>query len=251
MEKYFELPHVGDLYLEHTFYELDGEEVLFVCQDEKGNRYLCSCCRLGEKWVIGKVQRAALLSLIDDVITIREVFEKNCDSTFLVGWDGRTFSLTSDFPCSLLPRVGAKLELEKERHGGYRKTIEREVFQRETLQQISQKVSVSLSPMDILNIISHIKADGNILSKMSEYIQQSQDLIFSTMMLVSTFESCHTYAEDSQRHLKYSAKIRDAKNHGGGIPVQSSNHTVKTLLDESGKKQDHFDETDKLSYLAA
>lgn len=125
MDVYFELPHVGELELEHVFYMLDGEPILFVCTDPAGLRYLCSCCLMYEKWVVGQTKESALLDLIDDKVTIREVFEKFCGSKFLVSWNGETFSLSHDCPDSLLPRTGAMLELEREKTGAYRETLHR------------------------------------------------------------------------------------------------------------------------------
>lgn len=124
MEKYFELPSLGDLFLEHTFYSLDGEPVLFVCKDTSELRYLCSCCQMYEEWVVGQISESILLDLIDDKVTIRGVFEDNCDTRFFVTWDGEEFHLDTDCPYDALPKAGAKLELRRAREGTYRKTLE-------------------------------------------------------------------------------------------------------------------------------
>jgi len=65
MSQFANLPQIGTLMLEHTFYEY-GEPVLFVCTDQTANRYLCSCCRLSEEWLIAKTCPADLIDVIDD-----------------------------------------------------------------------------------------------------------------------------------------------------------------------------------------
>lgn len=118
----FDLPCVGKLNLEHTFYALD-DPVLFVCKDMTGVHYLCSCCKLGEEWVVGQVSETALVNMIDDKITIRDVFEKKCSTKFHVTWDGEKFSITDKITNDSLPRVGAMLELAHERYNRYRKNL--------------------------------------------------------------------------------------------------------------------------------
>lgn len=124
MEKYFELPGLGDLFLEHTFYSLDGEPVLFVCKSAAELRYLCSCCQMYEEWVVGQTSESVLLDLIDDKVTIRGVFEDNCDTRFFVTWNGEEFHFDTDCPNDALPKAGAKLELRRAKEGAYRKTLE-------------------------------------------------------------------------------------------------------------------------------
>ena len=56
---------IPGLILEHAFYEY-SEPILFVCRDYDWNRYLCSCCKLSEEWVLSKVSVSDLLSLVDN-----------------------------------------------------------------------------------------------------------------------------------------------------------------------------------------
>lgn len=123
MEVYFEFPEIGELMVEHSFYMLDGEPVLFVCIDSKGNRFLCSCYQMSTNWVIGQVQEKALIALIDDQITIREVFKQYCSLKWNVSWDGTNFILNSDVSDDILPIEGARLELAKEKDGRYKETL--------------------------------------------------------------------------------------------------------------------------------
>ena len=126
-EGYYSFPTFGKLTREHIFYQMGIYPILFVCKDEKKNRYLCSCCRLGEEWIISQVSESALIDLIDDKVTIREIFE-NCDALrLMVKWDGEQFSCTHEIPGDALPEKGALLELNKERTGVYRDVLMRDI----------------------------------------------------------------------------------------------------------------------------
>lgn len=110
MEIIFELPDFGNLILEHIFYMYE-EPILFICKDEIGNRYLCSCCQLSEKWVVAQVEETELIQLIEDKITIREIFESRMGTKFLIIWNGESYKLDTEVPSELLPKKGATLEL--------------------------------------------------------------------------------------------------------------------------------------------
>ncbi len=118
-----ELPYIGQITIKHIFYALGDEPILFVCKSNTGARYLCSCCKLYEEWVVGQVSTSAIADMIDDKLTIREVFERQCGHKFFVTWDGDKFEVTNDFPSNVLPRVGAMLELQREKFGSYRRTL--------------------------------------------------------------------------------------------------------------------------------
>lgn len=122
-EVYFELPGVGDLMLEHSFYQLDGEPILFVCKDAKETRFLCSCYQMDRNWVIGQATERALVDLIDDKITIRGAFEQCCSAKWTAAWDGNDLSYASNVSDDVLPRKGAFLELPRERNGQYKEVL--------------------------------------------------------------------------------------------------------------------------------
>lgn len=122
MTSYFVLPSIGKLEIEHVFYQLGIDPVLFVCRDTNGLRYLCSCCTLGEAWVVGQAETADLLDMMNDRITIREVFENRCKSVFLLLWDGEKYS-SCDSLDGCLPQQGAYLELEDDVLNSYREAL--------------------------------------------------------------------------------------------------------------------------------
>ncbi len=119
-EVYFALPELGELTVEHSFYLLDGEPILFVCKNANEQRFLCSCYQMGTGWVIGNVRESDLIDLIDDQISIREVFEHCCAVKFAVSWDENNFVVNPDVSNDILPRKGALLELNNEKSGCYR-----------------------------------------------------------------------------------------------------------------------------------
>ena len=118
MEVIFDnIPLIGNLKLEHTFYEYD-EPILFVCIDNSGNRYLCSCTRLGEQWLIGRITVPRLISMIEKSLTLEEAFLQ-CDPLFCLQWDGKQLIRLPEISKNAFPRKGAKLRLSKDALSDY------------------------------------------------------------------------------------------------------------------------------------
>ena len=123
MEIYFEnTPNIGNLHLEHIFYEY-GEPILFVCCGSNNRRYLCSCCKLSERWILSQVSEEELIQLIDNSISIRSLFESRTHSLFMVSWDG--ISLSTEFD-NIMPELlpdAKPLELPKKETNKYREFL--------------------------------------------------------------------------------------------------------------------------------
>lgn len=111
MEFSVELPLLGVLSVEHIFYVLGPDPILFVCTDNGKRRYLCSCCKLGEEWVVSQVSNDVLVALMEDRLTIRAAFETSSNPIFFIRWDGERFSTSQQAPNNALPKKGALLEL--------------------------------------------------------------------------------------------------------------------------------------------
>lgn len=137
MEVFFDLPNIGELTLEHSFYLLDNSPILFVCTDDIGARYLCSCFQMDEGWVICRVDESTLLDLIDDKLTIREVFEKQHQSNWVVSWNGEEFHMVQDVAEDVFPVEGAYLELAYEKNGEYKECL------KEGVHDIKSKVRIN------------------------------------------------------------------------------------------------------------
>lgn len=126
MEAYFtDIPNIGDLSLEHVFYEYE-EPILFVCTDASGKRYLCSCCRLSENWIIRQTDEFALINMIDNRISLDRMFRFHDGKTLFLSWDGEAMHYSSDIPENAYPKNGAFLELSKDKTGQYRNDLEKQ-----------------------------------------------------------------------------------------------------------------------------
>lgn len=121
LKKYFNnIPKIGNLYLEYIFYEC-GEPILFICYGNN-KRYLCSCCKLSEKWIVSEITKEEILYLIDNVITIRSLFESN-HFTFVIYWNGKSLDINfNDSISDILPDAKI-LEISKDKTNDYRKFI--------------------------------------------------------------------------------------------------------------------------------
>ncbi len=88
MEKYFEnVCNVGDLNLEKVFMKFEDENILFICKDSKGDRFLGVCYELRYtlKWVLCRVKKESLLQMLVDNITVHECFRK-ADEVLLISY---------------------------------------------------------------------------------------------------------------------------------------------------------------------
>lgn len=116
------IPNFGKLELEHTFYGY-GEPILFVCRGIEDTRFLCSCCKLSEEWVLVQVSEANLIKLIDETVTIRNIFVNCGESPFMLFWNGAEFRLSiGEVPEELFPD-DEFLELSSEETAAYRKSL--------------------------------------------------------------------------------------------------------------------------------
>lgn len=133
MEIYFEnTPNIGDLGLEHIFYEY-GEPILFVCLGSNNKRYLCSCCKLSERWILSQVSEEELIQLIDNSISIRSLFESRTQSPFMLSWDGVSLSTKFD---NIIPELlpdAKPLELPKNETDEYREFLVDQLSSKEIL----------------------------------------------------------------------------------------------------------------------
>lgn len=113
MREFFQnVPVLGDLYLEHEFYNYD-EPILVTCIDKRGTRYLCSCCYLSSQWVLGEMAPGLLIAMIENNITLRETFQKSTACYFLQRTKNG-YSNTGDIPSDAFPMAGEYLDLESE-----------------------------------------------------------------------------------------------------------------------------------------
>lgn len=122
---YFDIPILGKLKLEFVFYQLGYDPILFVCTDDNHDRFLCSCCKLCEEWIIGKVSNRMLLLMMDRQKTLRDVFLES-DACYFVEIQIDGYKLRTPIPDDAYPKNGAYLRLPTDRFSWYRELIETE-----------------------------------------------------------------------------------------------------------------------------
>lgn len=124
-ETYFDgIPGIGSLAVEHVFYTYDIP-ILFVCTDGTGNRYLCSCCRLAERWLISRVHGPDLIRLMRNEIPIRKLFPTG--PTMYVHWNGTRYESLPRTPLDgIKPRPDSYLDLPEEKTREYMEKLAKE-----------------------------------------------------------------------------------------------------------------------------
>ena len=81
-EVYFEnVTGIGDLYLEHIFYEFESEPILCVCEDKSDKLYLslCSEIRGRQKWLLSQCSVNLLKLLLNEKIDVASAFRINSE----------------------------------------------------------------------------------------------------------------------------------------------------------------------------
>lgn len=69
---------IGDLCLDHIFFEFESEPILFTCTDNANKTYLCVCSEMRhfQKWVLSECSLLNLAAMIDERIDITTTFLK-------------------------------------------------------------------------------------------------------------------------------------------------------------------------------
>lgn len=74
---YFEnIKGIGELFLEHIFYEFEMEPILFTCVDKAKRLFLCLCSEIRgkQKWIISECSVDTLQDIINQNIDIASAF---------------------------------------------------------------------------------------------------------------------------------------------------------------------------------
>lgn len=72
------ITNIGDLCLDHIFFEFESEPILFTCTDNANKIYLCVCSEMRhfQKWVLSECSLLNLAAMIDEKIDITTTFLK-------------------------------------------------------------------------------------------------------------------------------------------------------------------------------
>ena len=99
---------IGNLKIETIFYYMD-EPILFTALDKHHTRYLCSCAKLGTDYLITKATNRALIQLMKNEITIRNVFQNH--DAMAITWDGNQVIIHPSIPQDYYPEENAFLDM--------------------------------------------------------------------------------------------------------------------------------------------
>ena len=68
--------HIGDMHLDHVFFEFEYEPIIFTCTDSNNSLYLCLCSeiRYVQRWIITKTDINILRQLVYKKIDISSAF---------------------------------------------------------------------------------------------------------------------------------------------------------------------------------
>ena len=113
------LPYIGNLYLQ-SIYLFFEEPILFLCTDEKANKFLCLCSEFREeyRWIVVETNNSILKKMIMNEIPAYEVFEKSQGKKYLITWNGNngeneniTYLNFNEIPDLDLPEKDALLDI--------------------------------------------------------------------------------------------------------------------------------------------
>ena len=111
---------IGNLYLEKVLNKFEDENIIFICKDLNGNRYLCICYefRLSLKWIICKITPETLIKLIANRIDINTVFELEQNHWIQILYKNGN-EISRIFTCdnsveNILPKRGVFLKTDQE-----------------------------------------------------------------------------------------------------------------------------------------
>lgn len=117
MKAYFKnVLEIGDLSLDKVLFEFEKLPIIFVCRDREEFYYFCLCTDMiiDNTWMLTKVSRGLLLKLLDNEISILDIFKMSGDEVIIINQHGENISCEKkkfqDIPEDELPEENEKLE---------------------------------------------------------------------------------------------------------------------------------------------
>ena len=113
---YFDICDIGILTLDKILFEFDNLPILVVCLDTVGNHYFCLCTDsiMEFTWLISKITVNSLIDVIQDKISILDVFKNSKDKIYLYNDSGnyveQVFTYFDEIPEEELSDTNEKLE---------------------------------------------------------------------------------------------------------------------------------------------
>lgn len=163
------ISNVGDLCLDHIFFEFDGEPILFTCVDNTSKMYLCVCSemRFFQKWIISECSLLNLAAMIDEKIDITTAFLESNELITIVsdihGQETIQVIKASEIDPLDLPQSGTFLK--------YNKDDSRRYLSSKLQSRAYQTLKVTPSLQDIF--ISYSSETNSILNKPAQQVDFS------------------------------------------------------------------------------
>lgn len=111
--------NIEEMYIDHEFPVKQGKRPIFVSSDDEGNRYLCTRLSGQNAYLVVPVDTKTLLQLIDDWLSIHEVYRLRTSEVRVITQDG-----SIEMPRSgMWPRKGEYLNDNGEKKGSYRRAL--------------------------------------------------------------------------------------------------------------------------------
>ncbi len=117
MKAYFKnVLDTGDLSLDKVLFEFEKLPIIFVCRDREECYYFClyTDMIIDNTWMVTKVSRGLLLKLLDDEISILDMFKMSGNEIIIISQHGESMSCEKkkfqDISEDDLPEENEKLE---------------------------------------------------------------------------------------------------------------------------------------------
>lgn len=92
---FYDFHEYGDLYLEKTLYEFEGQPITFVCLDQKQKRYLCHCiCPvIPFTWLVSRITNEELCEILWGQKTVFDYYRNSKSCVVMAEYnDGMKYS---------------------------------------------------------------------------------------------------------------------------------------------------------------
>ena len=180
-EAYFEnVTWAGNLFLEHIFYEFEGEPIVFTCVNEDGSTFLCLCSeiRYGQKWIISPCSTEILWDLVGERTDIASAFRR---SDFLIvvqmdlqGQERSRVIDTGSVDELDLPKEGLLLRCDKDAacrylHGKLRDTARTSSYSVSINAQLTVNVELYRERQWIFALAGRLLEYGRLLKTLQSY----------------------------------------------------------------------------------
>ncbi len=219
------VPDIGDLNFEYCLYEYIVP-VLFICKDNHGNFYLCSCCDIfsEQKWLIVPVNIKVLFDLFENKITLRKIFERQQSLGYTAvwqeGWTEEQINKVDSFDEQDLPEDDY-LDMEEDEYKEFKDRISN-VTKVENVENKNSIQSYTIVDSNYYNRelkIEMKKVHKKDLLKKREYIQEYID------DFINHIDECRftiNISADTQKLFNDFICIKNSENIDYEIPECSS-----------------------------